>query len=1155
MNPSSGSGSNSHDLSGFPTHIQDSFIQASRQVTMNQNSQSAAYGADQSQTANQSHRQSAQPFQYRGQAQGGQGRHRGRGRGQVVSMGQPSSFVAPAPQPADARAFPPLGSTQQTRLPPPQVPSQVPLQGQARMVPQSTNMSSPAEFFDRARAGAYRGNSSQARPRYHPANHLVSPPPTHQSVNNTYARPQNRTNRLYEPSSFPDQQYLQKRIMTQYAYLEESALVALQTALTPAEGQEKEAFRRELEGIAQSTISRYTQANLTLNPNNVKLKCYGSLANGFAVQGSDLDLLLMFPRDEGPLGNIETDCRRLLEKALLAEGYGARLLTNTRVPILRVCQQPTLELLRNLRNYRLKWEEEEQISMEKHKGKDPDILKADRLPILNDEQLLAASKAFAELDLSPTEIPLPPSPVRDPASLEYKGDLGIQCDINFSNYVAIHNTTLLRCYAKCDPRVRDMGLFVKAWAKARKINTPYHGTLSSYGYILMVLHYLMNIAKPPVIPNLQHLARDADAWAGKTEVELVEGFDVRFDNNERAIENAASAGQMTENKQSLGTLLHGFFWYYSDRQGFHWQNEVISIRTVGGILKKPSKGWTEGKWSGENNQVRLRYLLAIEDPFEVEHNIARTVGHSGIVAIRDELRRAWDIVCKVKHVSGAGWQWLKGDGTVGEDLLAKAEDRGDLLGQDRDYNRKKQQVAKNALAARKAEEANVNAQEIATTEGYSSSKGVKNAESGMSSTSVPKSSRTTKGLSSTERTNPKLIRDSKPQATPTHAVGRRRKVKDDSDSSGDELGPISKRNSSKNGEVTSTRGNETLARNDTVQESETKTKSIEHELDGLTSENAESDSYCPFVDPDLLNATVSLRIEDISVRPGSNDDGKPLAWNTNTQPGRWLHWRDQKIRRGIFDPTEHSAGLFNELHLSFPYSRDRPVSRPRRSEVARQARIREKRVAYFTARTTPSTASSLGEGHDQRLPQEKLRMYGQSRKDSAVSGMTTPSPEAPQPRSHRPSKARKEKSALKQRQAPNPRTETTNPGNTTSVAVTESSQGAANDEYDMTLRPRDEDPNIMPIPPVTAFKFDPRQLRDLDIIRQGGNGCARQGEEWNVEIDGEWGGGGIMGEGKTSSGMMTTQPTGGNGGDEWRCGTGDDEGLLGELPNFGAVEV
>ena len=42
--------------------------------------------------------------------------------------------------------------------------------------------------------------------------------------------------------------------------------------------------------------------------------------------------------------------------------------------------------------------------------------------------------------------------------------------------------------------------------------------------------------------------------------------------------------------------------------------------------------------------MRHRYLFAIEDPFELEHNVARTVTHPGIVAIRDEFRRAWRIL-------------------------------------------------------------------------------------------------------------------------------------------------------------------------------------------------------------------------------------------------------------------------------------------------------------------------------------------------------------------------------------------------------------------------------------------------------------------------------------------------------------------------------
>ena len=131
-------------------------------------------------------------------------------------------------------------------------------------------------------------------------------------------------------------------------------------------------------------------------------------------------------------------------------------------------------------------------------------------------------------------------------------------------------------------------------------------------------------------------------------------------------------------------------------------------------------------------------------------------------------------------------------------------------------------------------------------------------------------------------------------------------------------------------------------------------------------------------------------------------------------------------------------------------------------------------------------------------------------------------------------------------------------GKTTSVATLESAPAVLPNGMDICLRPRAEDPNIMPIPPKSGFRFDPRQLRDLAIIRQGGNGCARGGEEWNVEIDGEWGGGGIMGAVKTSSGLTSTPMglTGAcGGGNDWPCGRGDEEGFLGELPSFGAIEA
>lgn len=281
-----------------------------------------------------------------------------------------------------------------------------------------------------------------------------------------------------------------------------------------------------------------------------------------------------------------------------------------------------------------------------------------------------------------------------------KTDIGIQCDINFSAHLALHNTLLLRCYSHSDPRVKPMILFIKNWAKIRGINTPYRGTLSSYGYVLMVLHYLVNIAQPFVCPNLQMVQRDPPPTLSSTEIEAqttCQGRDVRFWRNEAAISDLANRGHLNHNKDSVGTLLRGFFEYFAQSgqmttvqgRGFDWGRDVLSLRTPYGRLSKQEKGWvgaktvyetttvavpptnsasapqdsrkvdnpptTEGeetksgkqKTVEEVKEIRHRYLFAIEDPFELDHNVARTVTHDGIVQIRDEFRRAWRLILNV----------------------------------------------------------------------------------------------------------------------------------------------------------------------------------------------------------------------------------------------------------------------------------------------------------------------------------------------------------------------------------------------------------------------------------------------------------------------------------------------------------------------------
>jgi terminal uridylyltransferase len=468
--------------------------------------------------------------------------------------------------------------------------------------------------------------------------------------------------------------------------------------MSQSERDEKEAFRKELEKICQEVCAS--------DPGRlpeVSIEGFGSFESGFASAGSDMDLVLVV-KDSSPTAEcfspMENDLPRALEKRLLQMGIGAHLLTRTRVPIIKVCQNPGSSLLDKLREEREKWEGLDRDKKYPHLKEDNDeageggevdmsqtiitdketntSILIEHTPSVSTEKPTAIVKDVRSGDASAEASATPATPTtaeagpqtdatkqgevaqksrREPWTRERKAGpldfpkdgVGIQTDINFFNPLGIHNTQMLRCYSLCDPRVRPMILFVKSWAKRRKINSSYSGTLSSYGFVLMVLHYLVNIANPPVLPNLQLPWRPHDRCTpqgvDKTEIE---GWEVDFWRREDEIKEAAQRGVLSRNKEPLGALLAGFFQYYSSQGGypsFHWMGQVLSLRTQGGLLSKEAKGWVKAVTEhGVGKQVQHRYLFCIEDPFEQSHNVARTVTHNGIVAIRDEFRRAQRIL-------------------------------------------------------------------------------------------------------------------------------------------------------------------------------------------------------------------------------------------------------------------------------------------------------------------------------------------------------------------------------------------------------------------------------------------------------------------------------------------------------------------------------
>ena len=116
-----------------------------------------------------------------------------------------------------------------------------------------------------------------------------------------------------------------------------------------------------------------------------------------------------------------------------------------------------------------------------------------------------------------------------------------------------------------DYRIRPLVTNLKFWAQQSGIKDAKSNTLSSYCLTLMVIHYLQCGTSPPVVPSLQ-LVHPGVFNLDSNVFELFEKNIPRFNSS--------------ENKQSLGALLYGFFKYY---------NEVFDFSADCGSIKCASR--------------------------------------------------------------------------------------------------------------------------------------------------------------------------------------------------------------------------------------------------------------------------------------------------------------------------------------------------------------------------------------------------------------------------------------------------------------------------------------------------------------------------------------------------------------------------------------
>jgi DNA polymerase sigma len=105
---------------------------------------------------------------------------------------------------------------------------------------------------------------------------------------------------------------------------------------------------------------------------------------------------------------------------------------------------------------------------------------------------------------------------------------------------------------------------------------------------------------------------------------IVDGYDCTYCKNPNFTKT---------NTDSLGRLLIGYFKYYAF--DFDFATQVASIRTTT-LMTKDEKGWTD-----VNEQ---RNYICVEDPFETDFNVGRTLAEECVDILKFEFIRAYDML-------------------------------------------------------------------------------------------------------------------------------------------------------------------------------------------------------------------------------------------------------------------------------------------------------------------------------------------------------------------------------------------------------------------------------------------------------------------------------------------------------------------------------
>ncbi|XP_057328929.1 uncharacterized protein LOC130669838 [Microplitis mediator] len=193
----------------------------------------------------------------------------------------------------------------------------------------------------------------------------------------------------------------------------------------------------------------------------------------------------------------------------------------------------------------------------------------------------------------------------------------IDCDISFTNGLAVENTKLVRAYLDKYPLCRKLILFIKNWTNICNLNG--ENGICSYAIAWMVIYYLQTKF---ILPNVVNLIK-------------LEGKSSMIGGWETGVSRDFTLSDISNN-YSFKNLLKGFFIMCA---GFDYRNNIFCpllgrpVRKIDFIVprkltKLPGEMKNYKNYIQENKDVkyfRSDAVMGVQDPFDLSHNLTKVV--------------------------------------------------------------------------------------------------------------------------------------------------------------------------------------------------------------------------------------------------------------------------------------------------------------------------------------------------------------------------------------------------------------------------------------------------------------------------------------------------------------------------------------------------